>query len=284
MHFFALGRSFDVTDDQAQTIETAAGILQDAGIPAARREARMIWAACFDPDDPECGALDDVGRQSRVLHHARARAAGKPMSHITNQRAFYDHTFYVNEAVLDPRPETECLVRAALELPWTTLLDMGTGSGAIAVSLLAARQNARGVACDLSAAALAVAERNAYDIGVAERLTLVQSDWFAAVDGVFDLIVSNPPYIAAEEMAGLACELDHEPRMALTDEADGLSAYRVIARDAGTYLAPGGSVLVEIGPTQADAVSALFSNHGLRDVKVIPDLDGRDRIVAARRG
>ena len=118
---------------------------------------------------------------------------------------------------------------------------------------------------------------------MADRLVLPLSDWFDDVGGRFDLIVSNPPYIALDEMAGLAPEVrDHEPREALTDEADGLTAYRIIARHASDHLRPGGRVLVEIGPTQAAAVAGFFRAAGLEDVTVHPDLDGRDRVVSAR--
>ena len=126
-------------------------------------------------------------------------------------------------------------------------------------------------------------EKNAEFNKVADRLILPVSDWFDDVGGRYDLIVSNPPYIAADEMAGLEPEVrDFEPRQALTDGGDGLSAYRTIARHAPDHLTPGGRLLVEIGPTQADAVCRLFREAGLEDVQVHPDLDGRDRVVGAR--
>ena len=132
---------------------------------------------------------------------------------------------------------------------------------------------------DADDAALIVAMRNAQRHGVDDRATFVQSDWMAAIKPPFDLIVANPPYIAADEMAGLQPELSHEPRMALTDEADGLSAYRAIAKGTGDHLKPGGRLIVEIGPTQAEAVAGMFSDVGLEKVSVLPDLDGRDRVV-----
>jgi release factor glutamine methyltransferase len=152
------------------------------------------------------------------------------------------------------------------------------------VSLLAERPAAKGVGTDVSPAALLIAGENAARHGVAERVILTPSDWFGDIGGQYDLIVSNPPYIAAAEMAGLAPEVrDHEPRAALTDESDGLSAYRAIAGGAGRFLAPGGRLLVETGPTQGPAVSRLFAGAGLEAVAVHPDLDGRDRVVSARR-
>jgi release factor glutamine methyltransferase len=119
-------------------------------------------------------------------------------------------------------------------------------------------------------------------LGLAERCDFVVSDWFGAVTGRFDLIVSNPPYIAAGELTTLAPELSFEPRMALTDGADGLSAYRVICAGAAAHLAPGGWLMVEIGWTQGQHVTALMPQAGLRDVRILPDLDGRDRVVMAR--
>jgi release factor glutamine methyltransferase len=135
----------------------------------------------------------------------------------------------------------------------------------------------------VSTAALAVAGRNAAALGVADRLELVQSDWCAAVTGRFDLIVSNPPYIAPFEMADLSPEVrDHEPHLALTDGKDGLECYRIIAQQAPAYLADGGRFMVEIGPTQAQPVCTFFDQAGLIDVAVVRDFDGRDRVVTAR--
>ena len=163
------------------------------------------------------------------------------------------------------------------------MLDLGTGSGCIVISLLAERLKAKGVGTDISQKAVLVAGENAVMAGVADRLVLPLSEWFDDVGGRFDLIVSNPPYIAAAEMADLAPEVrDYEPRQALTDDADGLTAYRILARDAPDHLTPGGRILVEIGATQGQAVAELFSGAGLEDVEVHPDLDGRDRVVSAR--
>jgi release factor glutamine methyltransferase len=189
----------------------------------------------------------------------------------------------VTPDVLDPRPETETLVAAALAAPFARLLDLGTGSGALAVSLLAERPAATGLATDVSAAALDVARENAGRIGVADRLTLRQADWTEGLSGRFDLILSNPPYIPAAEIAGLAPEVrDWEPRGALTDGGDGLSAYRAIAAGAPRLLAPGGRLLVEIGAGQADVVAAIFTAAGLEEPSRHRDLDERVRCLASR--
>lgn len=269
-----------------QAIRHLARDLERAGIDAAPREARLIAAHV---SGVEMGRLtlaehDPISADmvQAMQRAAEARAERRPLSHILGRRAFFKHEFAVTGAVLDPRPETEALVLAALELGCDRVLDLGTGSGAILLSLLAERPGATGVGSDLSPEALAVARRNAARLGVAARATFLHSDWFEKVRGRFDLIVSNPPYIAADEMAELAPELAFEPRMALTDGADGLSAYRVICAGAGAHLTPGGALMVEIGRTQGAAVAAMMRAAGLRDVQVLPDLDGRDRVVQGR--
>ncbi|WP_315898483.1 peptide chain release factor N(5)-glutamine methyltransferase [Vannielia litorea] len=264
-----------------------AGVLGAGGVEGAQREASMILAHVLSVPRDRVGLMRDDPLQADALTEAEAlaarRAAGEPMSHIRGWREFWGRRFIVTADVLDPRPETEILVAAALEEPFADVLDLGSGSGCILLSLLAEREDARGVGLEISAPAIAVAERNAEAVGLKGRAGFVQSDWYARLRGRFDLIVSNPPYIAQDEMAGLARELAHEPQGALTDGGDGLSAYRAIAAGLGDHLAPGGRVLVEIGPTQGAAVAALFEAAGLRDVAVRPDLDGRDRVVTGRR-
>jgi release factor glutamine methyltransferase len=189
----------------------------------------------------------------------------------------------VTPDVLDPRPETETLIAAALDVPFADVLDLGTGSGAIVLTLLAERNDARARAVDLSPAALDVAQRNAQALGVDGRVAFVQSDWFAQVTGQYDLIVSNPPYIATSEVADLSPDVrDWEPRMALVpanDDGTGLAAYRLICAQAPRFLRAGGALMVEIGPTQGPDVAALFTAAGLQDVAILTDLDGRARVV-----
>lgn len=269
----------------AELVRKTARALEAAGIESAARDARALVAKALSVPAERITlmARDEVdeGGARALAELLPERLARKPLSHLTGKRAFWKHEFEVTADVLDPRPETEALVSAALAEPFETVLDLGTGSGAILLSLLAERPAARGVGADLSQAALAVAERNAARLGVEAHF--VVSDWFGAIEGVFDLIVSNPPYIALEEMAGLAPELGHEPRMALTDEADGLTAYRAICAGASKHLSERGRLMVEIGWQQGDAVAALMTAAGLVDVQVLPDLDGRDRVVCARK-
>jgi len=261
--------------------------LTEASVPDPVRDARLLMAHALRiaPDRLALVLRDPFPAEAALRFDAALgqRAARVPVSQIIGRRAFWGREFRVTRDVLDPRPETETLIAAALEAPFARVLDLGTGSGAILVTLLAERPAATGLGVDLSPAALAVAAGNAAALGVAARAELRSSDWFAAVEGRFDLIVSNPPYIAEAEMADLSPEVrEHEPRMALTPGGDGLDAYRAIAAGVGAHLTPGGRVLVEIGPTQGAAVSALFAAAGLTGVAVRPDLDGRDRVVSAR--
>lgn len=261
----------------------AAATLRAAGIEGAARDADRILAAILGIPPGRLRLTDDraltAEEAARLDRDIAARAARQPVAQITGFRDFYAHRFRVTRDTLDPRPETETLVEAALGLPWASVLDLGTGTGAILISLLAARPGATGTGTDISPAALEVARGNVSRIGVTADLR--QADWYDGITGRFDLIVSNPPYIALSEMAGLSRDvLDWEPHSALTDGADGLTAYRAIADNARDHLTPGGSVLVEIGPTQGDAVSRLFRAEGA-ETGLIRDLDGRNRVVSA---
>lgn len=261
--------------------------LRAAGVDDPARDARRLLAHALGiPAGRLTLVLPDPLTDEAADRFAAAlalRCRRKPVSQITGQRMFYGRSFRVTEDVLDPRPETETLIELALCEPFSRVLDLGTGSGCILLTLLAERPEATGLGVDLSDAACAVAADNAARLALETRARITRSDWFGAVEGRFDLIVANPPYIAAEEMPGLAPEVrDWEPHIALSDGADGLGAYRIIAAQAPDHLAPGGRLLVEIGPTQGAAVSALFLAAGLENIAVHADLDGRARIVSGR--
>ncbi len=216
------------------------------------------------------------------------RLHGEPLDHIIGQRAFYGRNFTINRFVLSPRPETEGLVDTALEviqnIKTPHLLDLGTGSGAIIISCLAERLDARGVAVDISENALKLARHNAAQHGVKPRLTVLRSDWFDAVEGSFDIIMSNPPYITDQAMKALMPEVrDYDPHIALRGGEDGLMAYRLILSQVWQYLKPGGWIVLEIGYDQGLSVQALCRNVGLSDICVLKDLSGHDRIIRARR-
>ncbi len=262
----------------------AAARLRAAGVdnPAGDARRLLAFALGLAPErmavPPDRLAPEEAARFAAAV---AARAARRPLAQITGERLFFGRSFRVTADTLDPRPETELLVATALQAPFASVLDLGTGSGAILVSLLAERPGARGQGTDLSPAALAVARENAARHAVTADFAL--SDWFARVAGRFDLIVSNPPYIAEAEMAGLAPEVrDWEPHLALTPGGDGLAAYRAIAAGVGAHLAPGGRLLVEIGATQGRAVAGLLAVPGLEVVRILKDLDGHDRVVEAR--
>jgi release factor glutamine methyltransferase len=264
----------------------AAARLAAAGVPDPGRDARRLMAAALGvaPDRLTLAAGEPVAAATadRLAAMLDQRTRLRPVAQIVGRRSFWGRDFLVSGAVLDPRPETETLVARALAGPApATILDLGVGSGAILVTLLAEWPQAHGLGVDIDPDALAVAAENAARLGVAERARFVRSDWLAGIDGRFELVVANPPYIAEGEIAGLARDVrDWEPRHALTAGPTGLEAYAAIARGLGRALAPGGRALFEIGAGQGAAVTALFRAAGFPGVAVHPDLDGRDRVVA----
>ncbi len=261
--------------------------LRQAGIEGAARDAQLLLAHALGLDVMKLVLEGEAEVPARKITEFEVlldrRCAREPVSKITGLRNFWGRDFEVTRDVLDPRPETETLVALALagEAP-ARLLDLGTGSGILAVTLLAHWRTALGVAVDVSDPALVVARRNAIRHSVDMRLTLDRSDWYETVGGRFDLIVSNPPYIAGAEMATLSPEvLGHDPELALTPGSDGVAPYRVIASGTQDHLAPGGRLLVEIGPRQGAEVAEIFKDAGLEHVTLHPDLDGRHRVVSA---
>lgn len=268
-------------------LRSATAVLEKAGIQDPARDARLLLRHALGTDGaglslhlPYPIATDCFTNFNGMV---RRRMMREPLSHIIGQREFWGRTFQVSGDVLDPRPETECLIAEALHRgPYKKILDLGTGSGCILLTLLSEWPNAAGIGTDLSESALTVASANRTALGLKDRSTLLQSDWYDNVSGVFDLIVSNPPYVAADEMPDLSPEvLNHEPHMALTPGGDGLAAYHAIAARARRHLSPNGTLMVEIGPTQSLQVSAIFANAGLLVHAVIPDLDQRPRIIIA---
>ncbi len=227
--------------------------------------------------------LNDPIRRQANRHFAamvEQRQRRVPVSHIVGYRQFYGRSFFVSSDVLDPRPETECLIERALEEPFERVLDLGTGSGSILLTLLAECPDATGFGTDISVDALDIAQENPLMFDLSDRFDLEQSDWFDKVTGQFDLIVSNPPYVTQAEMADLQPEVrDHEPQIALTPGGDGLDAYRAITAGVMDHLAPGGRLIVEIGHTQADAVKGLFADAGLTEITCHKDLNGHDRVI-----
>ncbi|NVJ08299.1 peptide chain release factor N(5)-glutamine methyltransferase [Myxococcus sp. AM001] len=213
------------------------------------------------------------------------RMAGEPTQYLTGVREFYNRPFKVDARVLIPRPETELLVEAALRmLPRDApgrALDVCTGSGCIAISLAAERPQATVIATDLSPDACALARENAQALGVADRVTVLQGDLFAPVPAGerFQVVVSNPPYIASEEIAGLSAEVRREPKLALDGGPDGLVAVRRVVTGARQWLEPGGLLAMEIGEDQGPAVLELLRAAGYADARVEKDLERRERMA-----
>jgi release factor glutamine methyltransferase len=220
---------------------------------------------------------------ARFASFTQRRRKSEPVSRILGNREFYGRSFQVTPDVLDPRADTETLIGAVLGLNGKgplRILDLGTGSGAIAVTLLAELPEATAVASDLSAAALSVAKGNAEALGVAGRVSFVQTNWLEGIDGRFDLIVSNPPYVPLGDIAGLAPDVrEFDPPRALDGGPDGLEAYRRIAGDAGGHLAPKGHVILEIGAGQENAVNNLLKAQGFVRESRHFDLSGHVRCL-----
>lgn len=228
--------------------------------------------------DPDLEVPADIAQQYEVL--VARRAAYEPVSRILGMREFYGRAFQVTPDVLDPRADTETIVDVCLAYKSKRTLDLGTGSGILAITLLAERPTSTALAVDVSAAALAVAKSNADAWGVADRLQFVEGSWFSRVEGQFDLIVSNPPYIPTGEVQHLDIEVkDHDPHLALAGGDDGLDCYRSIAGGAAAFLVHEGVVVLEIGAGQASEVTEIFEDFGFHLTRQAQDLGGHIRCL-----
>jgi len=268
----------------AQAMASAAARLRAAGVDDPGRDARILLAHAAKIEAARVTLIAPENLEPEIAERYEQlialRAIRVPVSHLLGEREFYGRRFKISREVLDPRPETEILIEAALAEPYAYFLDLGTGSGCILVTLLAERETAVGQGTDISEAACLQASANAVLYGVQARAQISCGNWFDGISGRFDLIVSNPPYIARDEMPGLADEVRlHEPDLALSDGGDGLGAYRKIAAGVMDHLEPGGRLLLEIGPTQGVKVMELLAQAGLRDLRIVPDMDRRDRVV-----
>jgi release factor glutamine methyltransferase len=266
--------------------------LRQAGIDSPDADARLLIGHALGLDRTALMTNSDRALRADDVAAIDALAARRlqhePVSRILGRKEFWSLSLDVSDAVLVPRPETETVVEAALEfiggarLKPLRLLDIGTGSGALLLALLTELSNATGIATDISPAAIAVARVNAGRLGLAERCGFVVCNIADGVTGPFDLIVSNPPYIAHGEIATLEPDVrDYDPALALDGGKDGLDAYRAIAAQAPPLLAPGGRLIVELGAGQERAVSALFTKSGLMVEAARPDLAGIPRALSA---
>lgn len=286
--------TFSDATTRADALERVAQFLERRGIDGARRDARELLMAASGLTHLdlvlEPAALLPASAARRLCDYAGRRAAHEPVSRITGQRGFWTFDLGVAPEVLDPRPDTETLVELALERLSHerdirhSILDLGTGSGAIVCALLAEFQNAEAIAIDMSERACAVARANFLRCGLSDRAMVLRGDWADAIDATFDLVVSNPPYIRSEDIEGLAPEVRlHDPTLALDGGADGLDCYRRIAGDLRRLLAPNGVALFEIGAGQAQDVCALFIAAGLEIAEIRRDIVGHERVIAAKR-
>jgi len=277
-----------------QAYAAAVRRLREAGVASPQLDARLLlanaggWSREAFMAQPDRALTPETA--ARFAAAVARRSVGEPVSRITGMREFYGREFLLNEHTLDPRPDTETLIEAALDFvarkAWhdapLRLLDLGTGTGCILLTLLAELPNAYGIGVDISDDALTIAVANAHRLGLESRATFVTGDWLDGMAGTFDLILANPPYVASDEIAGLAPEVkDHDPRRALDGGADGLDSYRRIATKVASSLLPGGALILEIGAGQADAVRNLFcvADAGLDEPTIRHDLSGLPRAV-----
>jgi release factor glutamine methyltransferase len=285
--------NFAATETLAQTRKKLAAALTAAGKEPAALESRHLMeeATGLTPlallTDSERHLGDDAATILQL--YAARRIAGEPVSRILGRSGFYGLELRVEREVLDPRADTETLVDAALaildkeNIASPRILDLGTGSGAILCALLHCRDDAFGVGADVSPAACALTRRNLALCGLSDRSGVICGDWTNALAGAFDLVVSNPPYIAHWEIATLEPEVvDFDPMLALDGGADGLNPYRRIAYDLKRLLRPGGGACFEIGWRQAADVAHIMSEAGFPDAKILTDGARRDRVVAVK--
>lgn len=277
----------------AEALVRASQQLDQAGVAEARREAGSLLSHVIGKDRTFLiSHAEDLldSRQFESFENAIARrAAGEPAQYITGTQDFFGRAFRVTPDVLIPRPETELLVEAALRLMNAdpVICDVGTGSGCIAITLLCERKDARAVAVDVSEAALEVAQQNARQLLVNERIEFVLSDCFAGLqesEGRFDLIVSNPPYVSANQLPGLQREVrNHEPLVALSPGADGLTVIRRLLNDAPRFLCANGYLLMEIGFDQSETIKQIVDPNLWTLKEIRPDLQGIPRIVVLQK-
>ena len=281
----------------AGALAAATARLEEAGVEDPRRDARILIAVAL-----EAGPERLISEPERVLDAAEAariealivrRVAREPVSRILGRRGFWTLELDITPDTLDPRPDSETLVGAVLERIEAeglvgaplSILDLGTGSGCLLLALLSELPAARGLGLDISAAALDVARRNARNLGLSDRARFATGDWGAGLDGFWQVIVSNPPYITEAEIGELAPEVArYDPRMALTAGSDGLDAYRKLLPRAACLLAGGGVLALEVGREQQDAVTALLVASGLTPLSRYRDLGGIERCLLATCG
>lgn len=288
-----ISQTIDITGTQA--LRWAGAYLIDAGVDreTANLHGRLLLSKAWNKEGIKLiislGETLDKKVWSEYQQMIKRRADNEPLQYILGVQEFMGLTFKVTSAVLIPRWDTEVLVSEAVKLSKEyespLILDLGTGSGVIAISLAYFSEKARITAVDISTAALAVARENSQQMEVADRVRFICGDMFSALtnEEKYHLIVSNPPYISKEEYAELAPEVKKEPYHALFGGEDGLDYYRYLSVKTTEYLAKGGHLLMEIGWLQGQAVSELLKNNGFCCVRVLKDFNGNDRVVIGQK-
>jgi release factor glutamine methyltransferase len=268
-----------------------------ANIESAELDARTLIGAVLNLDLTGLIAASSrtftASEATRLDEYARRRLAGEPVARIVGEKEFWGLPLKLSAATLVPRPDTETVVERALEILRAgnaqhrplRIADLGTGSGAILLALLSELPNAEGVGTDISAETLATAQANAAQLDLATRARFLRCDYATGLSGMFDLIVSNPPYIRTKDIASLAIEVrEHDPLLALDGGADGLAAYRALIPQSAALLAPSGALVVEAGQGQSGAIETLMTGSGLTvDGRPKTDLAGIFRAVAGRK-
>lgn len=254
-------------------------------------EARMLVKCVTGLSDADLITSDDSivmsdEQKKRLEDYVQQRLNGRPISKIIGIKEFYGRDFIVNDDVLDPRPDSELIVDVILKNKSKDedlkILDMGVGSGCLVLTLLSEFPNTTAVGTDISSKALNIAKENAESLGVCERVCFIESNWFESVEGVFDIIVSNPPYIESNDIPNLSKEVTkYDPILALDGGEDGLNPYRVILPQVQRYLKKDGIVTLEHGKGQSSRIKRLVENAGLSDIEVHYDLGGHDRVISA---
>jgi len=261
--------------------------LSKSGIEGAARDARILTAFALEIPISELSLKINQQVSEKIIVELEKlilrRINREPISKILGRRDFWGRTFSINENVLDPRGDTETLIDFVIEKPVKSVLELGTGSGAIAVTLACEWKEVHVTATDISENALSLAKINAEKFNVQNKIHFLTSDWFENVKGAYDLIISNPPYIGLTEQDEISAEvIKYDPEIALFAGRDGLDAYRRIIPSLSKFLNPDGLVVLETGASQGIKVKNMMNAAGFIDAKIVKDLSGKDRLVAAK--
>ena len=261
--------------------------LSESGIEGSARDARILTAYALQIPISELSLKINEQVSGKITSKLEKlilrRINREPISKILGRRDFWGRTFSINENVLDPRGDTEKLIDFVIEKPVKSVLELGTGSGAIAVTLACEWKEVHVTATDISEDAISMAKINTEKFNVQNKIHFLKSDWFETVRGSFDLIISNPPYIGLVEKDKIAAEvIKYDPEIALFAGSDGMEAYKKIIPHLTKFLNPDGLVVLETGASQSNQVKNLMNAVGFADTKIVKDLSGKDRLVAAK--